>query len=90
MHTDTHYLRGLAGNANIPALLRDTLRAAADEIDRLREFVEAWQEAPVVEVKEAGTDEGGHCRVLAFSTPEELRKGPSLLFKRAKIILQSD
>lgn len=36
MKTDTEYLRGLADNKNLPSLMRDTLRAAADEIEALR------------------------------------------------------
>jgi len=35
MHTDTEYLRGLSENQNLPTLMRDTLRNAAAEIDRL-------------------------------------------------------
>ncbi|MFC7302577.1 hypothetical protein [Cognatiluteimonas weifangensis] len=35
MHTDTKYLRGLAENENLPTLMRDSLRGAADEIERL-------------------------------------------------------
>ncbi len=88
MQTDTQYLRGLSENENLPTLMRDTLRDAANEIDRLREFAEAWRTAPVVEVKQAGTDEDGICRVLAFSTPAELSKGPPLVFRRARIVLQ--
>ncbi len=88
MHTDTQYLRRLSMDASLPALMRDTLRDAANEIDRLREFTEAWRTAPTVEVKAAGTDMEGNCRVFALSTPEELSKGPSLLFKRARIVLE--
>ena len=36
MRTDTQYLRGLAENENLPSLMRDTLRTAAEEIDALR------------------------------------------------------
>lgn len=39
MHTDTEYLRGLAENQNLPTLMRDTLRDAAAEIEKLRSLV---------------------------------------------------
>lgn len=38
MITDTEYLRGLAENKNLPTLMRDTLRDAASEIERMREW----------------------------------------------------
>ena len=88
MHTDTEYLRGLSENQNLPTLMRDTLRDAAAEIERLREWGNMFRNAVTVEVKSAGTDEEGNCRIIAFSTPLELAKGPSLVFKRAKLVLQ--
>lgn len=42
--------------------------------------------APIVEIKEIGTDENGQCRVLAFSTPEELAKGPPLVYRRVRLV----
>lgn len=87
MYTDTDYLRSLADNENFPSLMRDTLRSAAYEIDRLRDFTGAWEKAPIVEVKAVGTDENGNCRVIAYTTPEELQKGLSLAYKRARIML---
>lgn len=88
MKTDTEYLRGLSENQNLPTLMRDTLRNAAAEIERLREWGNMFRNAVTVEVKSAGTDEEGNCRIIAFSTPLELAKGPSLVFKRAKLVLQ--
>lgn len=42
----------------------------------------------VVEVKQAGTDEDGICRVIATTTPDELAKGPSIVYRRARLALQ--
>lgn len=36
MRTDTEYLRGIADNENLPTLMRETLRTAAEEIETLR------------------------------------------------------
>lgn len=36
MGTDTEYLRRLAGNENLPSMMRETLRTAAEEIETLR------------------------------------------------------
>ena len=66
----------------------DALEAQAREIERLREWGNMFRNAVTVEVKSAGTDEEGNCRIIAFSTPMELAKGPSLVFKRAKLVLQ--
>ena len=49
---------------------------------------ELLRDAVTVEVKAVGTDEDGICRVVAYSTPMELAKGPSLAYKRAKLVLQ--
>lgn len=47
MHTDTEYLRGLSENQNLPTLMRDTLRNAAAEIDRLHTALVAITNVPV-------------------------------------------
>ena len=47
MHTDTEYLRGLSENQNLPTLLRDTLRNAAAEIERLHTALVAITNVPV-------------------------------------------
>ena len=46
MHTDTEYLRGLAENQDLPTLMRDTLRDAAAEIERLRAALVAITDVP--------------------------------------------
>ena len=47
MRTDTEYLRGLSENQNLPTLMRDTLRNAAAEIDRLHTALVAITNVPV-------------------------------------------
>ena len=49
---------------------------------------ELFRDAVTVEVKAVGTGEDGVCRIIAYSTPLELAKGPSLVYKRAKLVLQ--
>jgi hypothetical protein len=88
METDTEYLRAIAENENLPGLMREQLRMAAYEIERLRDFSGAWEVAPIVEVKQVGTDENGICRLIAYTTPEELQKGLSLAYKRVAIGLR--
>ena len=46
MHTDTEYLRGISENQNLPTLLRDTLRNAAAEIERLHTALVAITNVP--------------------------------------------
>ena len=46
MKTDTEYLRGLSENQNLPSLMRDTLRNAAAEIDRLHAALVAITNVP--------------------------------------------
>ena len=46
MHTDTEYLRGLVENQDLPTLMRDTLRDAAAEIERLRAALVAITDVP--------------------------------------------
>ena len=46
MHTDTEYLRGLSENQNLPTLMRDTLRNAAAEIERLHTALVAITNVP--------------------------------------------
>jgi hypothetical protein len=46
MHTDTEYLRGLSENQNLPSLMRDTLRNAAAEIERLHAALVAITNVP--------------------------------------------
>ena len=46
MHTDTEYLRGLSENQNLPSLMRDTLRTAAAEIERLHAALVAITNVP--------------------------------------------
>ena len=47
MRTDTEYLRGISENQNLPTLLRDTLRNAAAEIERLHTALVAITNVPV-------------------------------------------
>jgi len=47
MCTDTEYLRGISENQNLPTLLRDTLRNAAAEIERLHTALVAITNVPV-------------------------------------------
>jgi hypothetical protein len=56
---------------------------AADAIEQLMAVL---ADAPIVEVKNIGTDANGECRVFALSTPDELRKGPPLTYQRAKLV----
>lgn len=46
MCTDTEYLRGISENQNLPTLLRDTLRSAAAEIERLHTALVAVTNVP--------------------------------------------
>ena len=64
-----------------------TLGALVQDRDALRARIEA---GVIVEVKQAGDDEFGQARVLAYSTRDELRKGPPLVFKRVALVPLDD
>lgn len=49
---------------------------------------ELFRDAVTVEVKQAGTDADGVCRIIAITTPMELEKGPPIVYRRAKLVLQ--
>lgn len=70
------------------------LSEAADEIEQLRAerdaLLERIEGAAKVEVKEVGDDDTGQPRVLAYSTRDELRKGPPLVFKRVALVSLDD
>lgn len=68
--------------------------AHAQEIEHLRAELAALrariEAGVIVEVKQAGDDEFGQARVLAYSTRDELRKGPPLVFKRVALVPLDD
>ena len=70
MHADTSYLRGLADNENLPILMRDTLRDAAAEIERLREW--AGDRRDLQQHGKHPAPCARHCEAMAFEI--ELRQ----------------
>lgn len=57
-------------------------------IEELEARTAALRNGVTVEIKVAGTDEEGNCRIIAFTTPLELEKSPPLIYRRAKLVLQ--
>lgn len=60
MHPDLKYLRYLAQDGTLPELVRDELRDAANEIERLRECLDRRNHMTVVNLEQAREERKPH------------------------------
>ena len=81
----TYEAAGLREEAKDMVLVIAGVERLEAERDALRKRIE---DAPIVEVRTVGMDERGNHRVYAISTPDELMKGPPLLYKRVRLVVE--
>lgn len=66
----------------------EQLHDCADLLEvALHDWIVRDHNAVTAEVKVAGTDEDGNCRIIAYTTPLELENCPPMVCKRVRISL---
>jgi len=66
----------------------EQLHTCADLLElALHDWIARDHNAITAEVKAAGTDENGICRIIAITTPLELGNCPPIIYKRVRISL---